>query len=304
MSTTGTDPDAWPSLLAHREQLLRLAMSRAPTKEAAEDAVHEALTRAAQHWDSIDAARLGAWLTSVTARICIDQHRELALERRHLPRLVEPSGPSDPAVIVADRDEARWVSEQLQQLPRGQRAALHALSEEGSIPATAERLGLSRQAAEGLVKRARAGVRARFASTLAAALAWASRRRAACRHVGLAAASVALVIIGLSITNPFGWSPATAAPAHPVVPTLRATQQELPIAPSPVQRRRGTAVVGRSAHPAPPEWLVPRHDVNAGPAHVRGGGTIIRRPNEPLLVTLIGCLNGGLEISSRYVGCH
>src|SRR2546421_5888000 len=62
---------------------------RTACREDAEDAVHEALVRA------VDAAHLsdehlGAWLTTVTVRLCIDAHRRREREARAWARGAPP----------------------------------------------------------------------------------------------------------------------------------------------------------------------------------------------------------------------
>src|SRR3954452_18137995 len=90
---------SWDRLAAHRDPLLRIAARRASSPEAAEDAVQEALARAAARWHLIDPDQLGAWLSVVTMNLCADDHRRRSRERRQLPRLHQ-SAASDPADLV------------------------------------------------------------------------------------------------------------------------------------------------------------------------------------------------------------
>src|SRR5437879_5812675 len=53
--------ERWQRMWSHREDLLKVARRRSLSVEDAEDAVHEAMLRAAEHTD-VDDERLGAWL--------------------------------------------------------------------------------------------------------------------------------------------------------------------------------------------------------------------------------------------------
>src|SRR5258707_6263771 len=74
----GSD-ERWQRMWSHREQLLRVARRRSMSREDAEDAVHEAMLRAAERPD-LDDERLGAWLTTVTMRLCVDRYRQVNRE--------------------------------------------------------------------------------------------------------------------------------------------------------------------------------------------------------------------------------
>jgi DNA-directed RNA polymerase specialized sigma24 family protein len=73
-SADGHPADRWQRVLSHRESLLKVARRRSMNVDDAEDAVHEAMVRAAES-ANLDDARLGAWLTSVTIRLCVDRYR-------------------------------------------------------------------------------------------------------------------------------------------------------------------------------------------------------------------------------------
>ena len=92
--------DRWERMWSHREQLLRVARRRSMSLEDAEDAVHEAMLRAAERPD-LDEERLGAWLTTVTMRLCVDRHRQVNREAEvhRSPTLIAPGPvPVDEAV--------------------------------------------------------------------------------------------------------------------------------------------------------------------------------------------------------------
>jgi hypothetical protein len=126
-------PDAGPSwdrLAAHRDDLLRIAAGRASSPEAAENAVQEALARAAARWHLLDQDQLGAWLSVVTMNLCADEHRHRSRERRQLHRLHQSAAP-DPADLVLDRLEDAWVVAQVAELPDRQRQVVYAVADEG-----------------------------------------------------------------------------------------------------------------------------------------------------------------------------
>ncbi|CAM5361097.1 hypothetical protein SVIOM74S_09467 [Streptomyces violarus] len=65
--------ERWRRMWSHREHLLKVARRRSMSPEDAEDAVHEAMLRAAERPD-LDEERLAAWLTTVTMRLCVDRY--------------------------------------------------------------------------------------------------------------------------------------------------------------------------------------------------------------------------------------
>jgi RNA polymerase sigma factor (sigma-70 family) len=293
-------------LTAHREELLRAARRWSPSAEAAEDAVHEALARAAQRWDTIDERRLGAWLNAVTSRICADQHRLVALERRHWPRLVTAAHPPDAGADFADRCEDEWLARQVETLPSSQQRALRVLAEEGSIPATAARLGVSRQAAEGLVKRARASVRARLAATLGVVFGLRCRRRVGVCATGLAAAALTVVVPLLPPGGSRPHQPSAAAPSphHVHLAARTGGPTDGRRAPDPATRRSTTAHRGARAttRTTNERRIRPPVEVHAGPATVHDGGTVIKKPRQELLDSARECLHH-VEIDRDHVGC-
>ncbi|MEV8312247.1 sigma-70 family RNA polymerase sigma factor [Streptomyces flavidovirens] len=167
---SGMCADRWQQIWSHREQLLRVARRRSTSLQDAEDAVHEAMARAAER-PHLDHDRLGAWLTAVTVRLCIDQHRQLnrdtGIRRRAGSMLTAPSAvPHEEA--VCDLAEARWLAGQGSGLPENQRVALRLKAQDLDVAQVAQRMGLTYKAAESLLGRARRTLRAALAATLAA----------------------------------------------------------------------------------------------------------------------------------------
>jgi RNA polymerase sigma factor (sigma-70 family) len=147
------------------------------TIEDAEDAVHEAMLRAAEN-PHLDDERLGAWLTTVTVRICVDRYRQAnrEAEARTSPTLVAP-GPVPVEEAVCDRAEARWLAVRSGELPARQAEALWLKSEDLDVGQVANKMGLSYRTVESLLARARRTLRNSLAATLSGAvwLVWRGR---------------------------------------------------------------------------------------------------------------------------------
>ncbi len=163
--TAATD-ERWQRMWSHREQLLKVARRRSMSQEDAEDAVHEAMLRAAERPD-LDDERLGAWLTTVTMRLCVDRYRQVNREAEvgSRPILVAP-GPVPVEEAVCDRAEAKWLAVRSGELPARQAEALRLRSEDLDVSQVAVRMGLSYRTVESLLARARRTLRASLAATL------------------------------------------------------------------------------------------------------------------------------------------
>lgn len=215
----------WSEIVAHRERLLRLASRRCPSRQDAEDAVHEAMLRAAT-FEGLDRARLGQFLTSVTVRLCADVYRVAERGARAAQRLdvaVEPS-PEDLAVAADDAAEIRAL---LAQLPDSQRNALVDRADGFSVAQISQRHSLSYKATESALSRARARLRVALASGMACVFGAAEflRRRPAV-EAALPMATVAMAVV---VLHPFAGAPEQTLDAR---------------------RRPPAAVVGTAATPA------------------------------------------------------
>src|SRR5262245_47824099 len=112
----------WPEIAAHRERLVRIARRRCASREDAADVVSEALLRAAT-FEGLDRRRVGAFLTTVTIRLCVDLYRDAERSQRAVRKLdvgVVPD-PEDGLVRAA---EAEQLGSLLRRLPEKQRAVL------------------------------------------------------------------------------------------------------------------------------------------------------------------------------------
>ncbi|WP_128428039.1 sigma-70 family RNA polymerase sigma factor [Streptomyces cyaneus] len=167
---TDAADERWQRMWSHREQLLRVARRRSMSAEDAEDAVHEAMLRAAERPD-LDDERLAAWLTTVTMRLCVDRYRQVNREAevRTSPTLIAP-GPVPVEEAVCDRAEAKWLAVRSGELPARQAEALWLKSEDLDVGQVAVKMGLSYRTVESLLARARRTLRQSLAATLGFAL--------------------------------------------------------------------------------------------------------------------------------------
>ncbi|MFE0253291.1 sigma-70 family RNA polymerase sigma factor [Streptomyces sp. NPDC059010] len=192
--------ERWQRMWSHREQLLKVARRRSMSAEDAEDAVHEAMLRAAERPD-LDDQRLAAWLTTVTMRLCVDRYRQVNREAevRTSPPLVAP-GPVPVDEAVCDRAEAKWLAVRSGELPARQAEALRLKSQDLDVGQVAVRMGLSYRTVESLLARARRTLRQSLAATLGFALfliGWGRPRGAGrVQAVGVASTAATLVVAG------------------------------------------------------------------------------------------------------------
>ncbi|MFJ9148160.1 RNA polymerase sigma factor [Streptomyces sp. NPDC102270] len=195
--------DRWQRMWSHREHLLKVARRRSMSPEDAEDAVHEAMLRAAERPD-LDDERLGAWLTTVTMRLCVDRYRQVNREAevRSSPTLVAP-GPVPVEEAVCDRAEAKWLAVRSGELPARQAEALRLKSEDLDVGQVAVRMGLSYRTVESLLARARRTLRTSLAGTLGVALfLWGRGKLRAGGHaqaLAVTSAATTLVVAGFVV---------------------------------------------------------------------------------------------------------
>ncbi|MFF4214065.1 sigma-70 family RNA polymerase sigma factor [Streptomyces sp. NPDC001796] len=200
--------DRWKRMWSHREHLLKVARRRSMSPEDAEDAVHEAMLRAAERPD-LDDERLAAWLTTVTMRLCVDRYRQVNREAevRTSPTLLTP-GPVPVDEAVCDRAEARWLAVRSGELPARQAEALRLKSEDLDVGQVAVRMGLSYRTVESLLARARRTLRASLAGTLGAVLFLLGRGRprgaGKAQTVAVTSTAATLVVAGFVLPQTLG----------------------------------------------------------------------------------------------------
>ncbi|UUU35820.1 sigma-70 family RNA polymerase sigma factor [Streptomyces sp. CA-210063] len=214
---TEADHHRWQHMWSHREQLLKVARRRSMSPEDAEDAVHEAMLRAAERPD-LDDERLGAWLTTVTMRLCVDRYRQVNREAevRTSPTLIAP-GPVPVEEAVCDRAEARWLAVRSGELPARQAEALRLKSEDLDVGQVATEMGLSYRTVESLLARARRTLRASLAGTLGVVLflLGRGRPRGGGRAQAVAVASTAATLAVAGFVLPYALDGSGDGPAAP-----------------------------------------------------------------------------------------
>ncbi|MFF8971344.1 sigma-70 family RNA polymerase sigma factor [Streptomyces sp. NPDC014995] len=220
--------DRWQRMWCHREHLLKVARRRSVSLEDAEDAVHEAMLRAAERPD-LDDERLAAWLTTVTMRLCVDRHRQVSREAEvhRSPTLVEP-GPVPVDEVVCDRAEAKWLAVRSGELPARQAEALRLKSEDLDVNQVAVRMGLSYRTVESLLARARRTLRNSLAGTLGLALFLSGRGRPRAgghaQAVAVASTAATLVVAGFALPYVHDWDGRGTGPQPSVSPAPEAWQ--------------------------------------------------------------------------------
>jgi RNA polymerase sigma factor (sigma-70 family) len=213
--------ERWRRMWSHREQLLKVARRRSMSQEDAEDAVHDAMLRAAERPD-LDEERLGAWLTTVTMRLCVDRYRQVNREAEVgvSPRLIAP-GPVPVEEAVCDRAEAKWLAVRSGELPARQAEALWLKSEDLDVGQVAVKMGLSYRTVESLLARARRTLRTSLAATLGFVLYLLSRGRlkagGKAQAVAVASTAATLVVAGFVLPYALDGGGATTTTPHPSV---------------------------------------------------------------------------------------
>jgi RNA polymerase sigma factor (sigma-70 family) len=213
--------ERWQRMWSHREQLLKVARRRSMSQEDAEDAVHEAMLRAAERPD-LDDERLGAWLTTVTMRLCVDRYRQVNREAEvHAgPKLITP-GPVPVEEAVCDRAEAKWLAVRSGELPARQAEALRLKSEDLDVGQVAVRMGLSYRTVESLLARARRTLRNSLAATLGFVLFLLGRGRlkagGKAQAVAVASTAATLVVAGFVLPYALDGGGGARTVPHPSV---------------------------------------------------------------------------------------
>lgn len=218
----------WAAVYAERDRLLRIARSRTLNEAEAEDCVSEAMLRCVE-FDGLDEERLGAFLTTVTVRLCADQHRARARLLRTGGRIAEPDAEPGPEENVCERAEAAWLATHLRRLPVHQRRVVEARAAGLSCADVATRLNVSVDAVKSAVARARTSVRAALASSFGLLPSLAGRYR-------LVAAGVAGgVVAGATVGGLLLLRPPDSAPPVPAAPRVALPPPGRPVTVTPVR---------------------------------------------------------------------
>ncbi|NGN67996.1 sigma-70 family RNA polymerase sigma factor [Streptomyces sp. A7024] len=150
----------WTLVVRERERLLRLARTRLGSTPDAEDCVQEAMIRAAT-FERLDETRVGPLLTTITLRLCVDQHRRRAREQRMLRGHTAPVG-EDVASRLCEQAAGAWLLEQTVALGVREREVLLARASGLTPTETARHLRISVKSAESAFTRARKQLRTRY----------------------------------------------------------------------------------------------------------------------------------------------
>ena len=143
----------------HQQRVYQIAYRLLRDHLESEDAVQEVFLKVYENAHRFEPkAKVSAWLHRITANHCLN----LLRRRRPMGSLdqEEGTGPPDPGAnpleILEERDLHRRLEELLEELPENQRRALILKRFAGlSYQEIGEALGLSPQAVDGLLKRAR-----------------------------------------------------------------------------------------------------------------------------------------------------
>lgn len=154
----------------HQRRLYNLAYRLLRDHQEAEDALQEAMLKVYQHAASFEPkAPVAAWLARITANHCLNRLRGRvpleSLDDEGAPLTSDP-GPT-PLQALEEADLSRRLAELLDALPENQRRAL-VLKQFGGLTYAeiGEVLGVSAQAVDGLIKRARQSLRKALADYL------------------------------------------------------------------------------------------------------------------------------------------
>jgi RNA polymerase sigma-70 factor (ECF subfamily) len=151
----------WSLVMRERERLLRLVVGRLGRTADAEDCVQEAMIRAATY-AALDEDRVGALLTTITLRLCVDQQRRATRDQR-LAHRVKTLGGSDHGPDVelqtCERAAGSWLMGQLDRLSAREQQVIQARADGMSTAETARALNITHKSAESAYTRARSRLR-------------------------------------------------------------------------------------------------------------------------------------------------
>jgi RNA polymerase sigma-70 factor (ECF subfamily) len=299
MSNDDAAARRWAAVYAERHRLLRLARRRVLNEAEAEDCVSEAMLRCVEFRD-LDEARLPAFLTSVTVRLCADQHRDRGRVLRAGGRIAGRTEEPSPEDGVCDRAEAHWVAQRIVRLPAHQRRVVEARAEGMSCAAVADRLGITVDAVKSAVARARVSVHAARDTACGAVTAFAARYRAVLELVATGGAVAGLALGGLVVAErpehaprPVAVAPDPAVPEHRVAAVPVADRR--PAFAAAVTRATTTtpARLGppAAAPPAAPHDPHPPTTIDAGPVGLHDHDEYSEQDR------LMQCVTEGIELS-------
>lgn len=161
LRTAKGDRDAYAALVRrHLPRVLAVTRRMLGSDALAEEAAQDALLRLWTHASSYDPekARLGTWLTRVTANLCLDRLRKRSEEA--WPENFDVALPATQVRQIMEDQVAAKVNEALQKLPERQRLALILCHyEDMSMAEAAAIMETTPEAIESLLSRARRALR-------------------------------------------------------------------------------------------------------------------------------------------------
>lgn len=302
----------WHLAWAHRADLLAVARKRVVCREDADDVVNEAMLRAVQ-FDGLDESRIAPWMTRVVVNLCTDAERDRARagKRRHYAVMIDMPVPS-PEDVVVDRAAAVTACERLSGLPHSQREAVLLRAAGLPVAQVASELGVPYKAAESLLSRGRATLRAGLVAGAAGVLGGLrSLRRGVVPVSGMTAAALAVSVwlpgqptapaeagTGGTAASPLG----AALPAPPIATSMVGTH---PAARSNTLRAALNRSEDRPADaapsPAPKRAVVEPVEVRA--LGVTAGGVTAQEHDRPWQDELLDCLSEGELVTPEHIGC-
>ena len=293
----------WAAAYAERPRLLRMARRRTANDAEAEDCVSEAMLRCVE-FEGLDEERVAAFLTTVTLRLCADQHRGRARLLRAGGHLVGRADEPSHEEAVCDRAEAAWLAGALDMSPH-QRRVVEARAEGLSCEEVARRFGVSVDAVKSAAARVRGIARTAVARTLGTVPVPYGKVRGLLGGGAIAGAAAGLTLGGLLLVPPDPPEAARPRPwsAGPVEVERRAVP--LPAHGAVTARPSSVGVevpgVRRLLAPAP---LRPAPDVDPVPEEVTvadlpNGDRVTRREEGASTPErLLQCVTEGITIGS------
>ncbi|WP_433892169.1 RNA polymerase sigma factor [Streptomyces sp. CA-111067] len=159
----------WTAVLAERDRLLRLVAGRLGRSADVEDCVQEALIRAATY-APLDEARVGALLTTITLRLCVDQQRRTSRDQRLAVRVRYVAGAErgpDVESQTCERAAGSWLLEQISLLGVREQQVMRARADGMSVAEAAQALNITHKSAESAFTRARSRLRTLYQEEMA-----------------------------------------------------------------------------------------------------------------------------------------
>lgn len=294
----------WDLVLPHRDELLKIARRRVPTREDAEDVVATALLRTVEH-PGLDETRVERFLCTTVIRLAVDVHRDRTRQGAVGVRDALRNVPA-PAVDdrICDEAEAHWLNRQLSGIPARERQVLDARLSGLTAQQTSAHLGLTQKATENAFTRVRQRAHGLLAGTLAIMLLAAAHVRRLMHPAALAVPVVAAAWAGAVLAAPDRDRPDSSEQA-PIVEQVSRPAGPGDVSQPPQAAKRGDVPAERAVPPADadpgirrdaavpmperttvrPPILNDRKTVDAGGAYVE------KRREEPFLDSVQHCLS-------------